>query len=546
MKFLCGNCKAKYQIADEKIAGRTLRMKCRRCSHDIIIKGEQAAQKVAASKGRAAAGGARSAASAGRPSALSADFRRNVSARPEPPPPRAPVAQWHVAINDVPVGPIKSEEMGRKVGTGAVSGESLVWREGFDDWRPLKEVPELAALLRQPPPAPSPRASVGRGIGRSASRPRIRPSVAPPRPESSRPAPMSNVVPIGGRIGPSATGFDQFEATRVSEPLFPDSVGPVSPKPPPSADPFGPMTPAPSANALLGTPSPFSAPPTAPAPEPTRPADALGDSDGGGVEAAVGSGVALGTGDSSVYPMPIRQGLPIGAWIGILGAMAFGVTLALVVSMRFLFPSEPVANNDASATEGTGDNVDLVIPEGPETEHAEDEPMAEPAEDDPEQTEGRRPRNPTRQGDRPRQPVVSSMMTRQLSAAERALIERMGMESGGSTPSAIQVSMRAGIGEGSGTGRLNAQQLSSVVSRNRPSLTRCYETAIRGSRNAPSARINVTVTVGRSGTVTRVSAAGGSIPGLTNCVEQSVRRWRFPSSGQSVETSFPVVFSPQG
>ena len=39
MKFLCGNCKAKYQIADEKISGRTLRMKCRRCNHDIIIKG---------------------------------------------------------------------------------------------------------------------------------------------------------------------------------------------------------------------------------------------------------------------------------------------------------------------------------------------------------------------------------------------------------------------------------------------------------------------------------------------------------------------------
>ena len=35
MKFLCGNCKAKYQIADEKVTGRTLRMKCRRCDHDI-------------------------------------------------------------------------------------------------------------------------------------------------------------------------------------------------------------------------------------------------------------------------------------------------------------------------------------------------------------------------------------------------------------------------------------------------------------------------------------------------------------------------------
>ena len=45
MKFLCGNCKAKYQIADVKIAGRTLRMKCRRCGHDIIIKGDGGARR---------------------------------------------------------------------------------------------------------------------------------------------------------------------------------------------------------------------------------------------------------------------------------------------------------------------------------------------------------------------------------------------------------------------------------------------------------------------------------------------------------------------
>src|SRR5215470_14775469 len=37
MKFLCDNCKAKYQIGDEKVAGRTVRMKCRRCGHLITV-----------------------------------------------------------------------------------------------------------------------------------------------------------------------------------------------------------------------------------------------------------------------------------------------------------------------------------------------------------------------------------------------------------------------------------------------------------------------------------------------------------------------------
>src|SRR5215831_9641398 len=37
MKFLCPSCKAKYQIADEKVAGRSVRMKCRKCGYVIPI-----------------------------------------------------------------------------------------------------------------------------------------------------------------------------------------------------------------------------------------------------------------------------------------------------------------------------------------------------------------------------------------------------------------------------------------------------------------------------------------------------------------------------
>src|SRR5262245_18733600 len=37
MKFICENCKAKYQIGDDKVAGRSVRMKCRRCGHLIQL-----------------------------------------------------------------------------------------------------------------------------------------------------------------------------------------------------------------------------------------------------------------------------------------------------------------------------------------------------------------------------------------------------------------------------------------------------------------------------------------------------------------------------
>ncbi len=46
MKFLCDNCKAKYQIADEKVAGKTVRMKCRKCGHQIEVRAEVTEQSV--------------------------------------------------------------------------------------------------------------------------------------------------------------------------------------------------------------------------------------------------------------------------------------------------------------------------------------------------------------------------------------------------------------------------------------------------------------------------------------------------------------------
>src|SRR5438094_4024961 len=50
MKFLCDNCKAKYQIADEKVAGRTVRMKCRKCGHMIEVEASVTETSVAGAR----------------------------------------------------------------------------------------------------------------------------------------------------------------------------------------------------------------------------------------------------------------------------------------------------------------------------------------------------------------------------------------------------------------------------------------------------------------------------------------------------------------
>src|SRR5689334_16706287 len=103
MKFLCSHCKAKYQIADERLSGRTLRMTCRSCGQEILLRGDPSTPS-----NRAPAAHPNSLMSA--PSALGAEFQSAMAASLHPLPPAVPIDEWHVAIDDAPVGPMRREE----------------------------------------------------------------------------------------------------------------------------------------------------------------------------------------------------------------------------------------------------------------------------------------------------------------------------------------------------------------------------------------------------------------------------------------------------
>ena len=131
----------------------------------------------------------------------------------------SPSDEWYVAINGVPVGPIRIAEVRRKAAIGAVTEESLCWQEGLDEWRPLRAFPELAAIVREaftsgrssltpppsdgqsslPPQQPN-RTSSGRSTT-SAGAPPPRPAPTRPGVTSAPPAPArNNVVPITSRL----------------------------------------------------------------------------------------------------------------------------------------------------------------------------------------------------------------------------------------------------------------------------------------------------------------------------------------------------------
>ena len=40
MKIVCDNCGAKYSIADEKVAGKVFKIRCKKCTHVIVVRGD--------------------------------------------------------------------------------------------------------------------------------------------------------------------------------------------------------------------------------------------------------------------------------------------------------------------------------------------------------------------------------------------------------------------------------------------------------------------------------------------------------------------------
>ena len=41
MKIVCDSCGAKYSIADEKVAGKVFKIRCKKCSSVIVVRGDQ-------------------------------------------------------------------------------------------------------------------------------------------------------------------------------------------------------------------------------------------------------------------------------------------------------------------------------------------------------------------------------------------------------------------------------------------------------------------------------------------------------------------------
>ncbi len=123
MKIVCDNCGAKYSIADEKVAGKVFKIRCKKCTHVIVVRGDQSAAGV--DDGATAAG---------------FDYGGD--------------AIWHVVVEGDQQGPFSPQQLGEMMTAGQIDWEAYVWKEGFDGWKPARDIPELVTAISGEPASP--------------------------------------------------------------------------------------------------------------------------------------------------------------------------------------------------------------------------------------------------------------------------------------------------------------------------------------------------------------------------------------------------------
>lgn len=132
MKIVCDACGAKYSIADEKVAGKVFKIRCKKCSNIIVVRGNANEEAAAAEP------------PAQEPNKDTKVF--DYQGYDSPQDAMADEGEWHLVIDQEQVGPMTSAEVRQRFANGDVDTESYIWKEGFADWERIPDVPEFADL----------------------------------------------------------------------------------------------------------------------------------------------------------------------------------------------------------------------------------------------------------------------------------------------------------------------------------------------------------------------------------------------------------------
>jgi predicted Zn finger-like uncharacterized protein len=122
MKVSCQACGAKYTIADDKVRGRKVKIRCKSCGTPMVVDGQSEAPAAA---GAVPGGGAAGAV--------------GVS------------VSWSVNLSDTDQRTMTTDEIVTAWKKGEVTNDAFVWKDGMGDWVPILDSAELKPLLAGAP-----------------------------------------------------------------------------------------------------------------------------------------------------------------------------------------------------------------------------------------------------------------------------------------------------------------------------------------------------------------------------------------------------------
>jgi predicted Zn finger-like uncharacterized protein len=111
MKFYCDHCGTKYEIADEKVRGKVVKVRCKSCEEIIVVRGKSGGDS---------------------------------GERGE---------EWYYSVDGETFGPMSGPELRQTYARGEVGADSHVWKAAFGDWKPVTEVEPFASIVRETSPS---------------------------------------------------------------------------------------------------------------------------------------------------------------------------------------------------------------------------------------------------------------------------------------------------------------------------------------------------------------------------------------------------------
>jgi predicted Zn finger-like uncharacterized protein len=562
MKFVCDRCQTKYSIADERVRGKVLKVKCKSCANVITVR--EARRPSAASPSLSAAPVARG--RTGPAAALSVpaeapeiDSERTqlamspfgadplADAFPDLLTPAAPSGavrrptgalaavdaddgvQWYMALDGNRTGPFSRTKLVDKLVPLAKNADVHIWNEKLDGWKPPSNVAEVAAEIARrrapapppPPPLPSARRPTpppAPPLAGLSGLPHGQPARKPTGPHAP-PSPVATSPGAGGSKLPPPGGIHPALAARGAEHVGPDAAS------------------------LLETPMPMALPHAAPKtnganghapPKPVN-SDVMQMLNlPGGTQTVPGAPPRLmsvtstvgWTASAEATKGRSKSTLLILALLGVIGL----IVVVAVISLKKPPKPAPVAVKPTPVETAP---VAAKPPEPPPPPPIAPEP---PPPEPPQKGKGKLKGKQAR--------VAASKQAQ--NTAQTPTTPTPPPPTPGGDAARFRDNHTMDI-KGGGAPKLpppDQSAITRVISNNRAGIKVCYQRALTRDNSLTHGKLSVKLSIGISGRVKHMTLDGPTQFRLLlePCIKEVVQRWVFPQASEEYGTEFPLVF----